>query len=62
MGGGETAHLLREIRPDLPILFMSGHGADEVARRLGELHGGPHIAKPFRAADLGLAMKRLLEG
>ena len=61
MGGRQTAEALRELRPDLPILFMSGHGSEEVARRLSGAAAQSHIAKPFRSAELGEALEQLLE-
>ena len=62
MSGRETAAALREIRTDLPILFMSGHGSEEVARRVSATEDVAHIGKPFRGAELGEALERLLRG
>jgi len=56
MSGVETARRLRAKRPDLPILLMSGY-AD------GAMFAGasaPLIGKPFRAAELGAALMRVL--
>jgi signal transduction histidine kinase/CheY-like chemotaxis protein len=50
MNGGETALRLREIRPDLPIVVMSGF-AD--AEALAAVWSGPLLQKPFTSAQLG---------
>lgn len=52
MSGTELAERLHQLRPELPVLFMSGHL--EVAAALPEaerLRGG-HVQKPFTAAAL----------
>jgi two-component system, cell cycle sensor histidine kinase and response regulator CckA len=47
MSGRELAERLQEIRPGLPVLFMSGYAEDEIAHR-GVLEPGTHfIEKPF---------------
>lgn len=49
MGGEELAERLRMLRPDLPILFISGYALDrKVRRRPGE----GYLDKPFGRADL----------
>ncbi len=59
MRGDELAERLRQIRADLPILFMSGYradielGQDATARRF-------FIPKPFTPPELGLAVAEAL--
>jgi CheY-like chemotaxis protein len=58
--GRELARELCEKRPDLPVLFMSAHPAEELAR-LG--HVDPHaplLSKPFDQRSLAFAIRRAL--
>jgi FixJ family two-component response regulator len=60
LSGEETLQLLREIRPDIPVLFMSGYNRREVVATLrgsGELG---FIQKPFTLEMLREHMQALL--
>ena len=49
MGGRELGDRIARLKPELPVLYMSGFADDEiVARRLLEA-GQPFIQKPFPA-------------
>jgi CheY-like chemotaxis protein len=52
MNGPELAQLVRELRPELVTLFMTGYAESEVLRRA--MLGGPHqhIQKPFTVHGL----------
>jgi CheY-like chemotaxis protein len=55
MTGGELAQSVRENRPDLPILLVSGYAdVDGIAPNL------PRLSKPFRQAELAQALAALL--
>jgi len=56
--GGLLARRLRERRPDLAVLFMSGYTESQV-RRKGVPDDAAFLAKPFRAADLLKAVRDL---
>jgi signal transduction histidine kinase/ligand-binding sensor domain-containing protein/ActR/RegA family two-component response regulator len=56
MGGMETAERLRALRPDLPIVLMSGFTVDEVSDREGRGPWSTFISKPFRADQLQAAV------
>lgn len=64
MGGAETFRRLREMRPDLPILMMSGYTEQVVAPQFSS--SGPGITgflqKPFLAEDLIGVLRRFAEG
>ena len=47
--GLALARDLGRLRPDLPVLFMTGYTSDESARRTALLRGHPLIEKPFTA-------------
>ncbi len=54
--GAELARQLRERRPDLAVLFMSGYGASQVrAKGVGE--DAAFLKKPYRAAELLAAVR-----
>ena len=58
--GLELGRRLAEIRPGLPVLYMSGHPVDETARR-GLHRGHDFIAKPFAPVALADAVGALLD-
>jgi CheY-like chemotaxis protein len=56
MDGSEFAARIRETRPDLPVLVITGYsGSDEIASDL------PSLGKPFGQADLAKAIARLID-
>jgi PAS domain S-box-containing protein len=58
--GKEVYDILKEIRPDIKVLFMSGYTADIITRK-GVLEEKLHfIAKPVSPIDLLTKMKELL--
>lgn len=57
MGGAELADRLRAVRPDLPVLFLSG-AADFSSTRA---QPGRHLAKPFRPDALRQAVRKMLD-
>jgi PAS domain S-box-containing protein len=63
MGGPETFRRLRALRPELPILMMSGYTEQVVAPQFSG--GGPGITgflqKPFLAEDLIAVLRRFAE-
>lgn len=59
LDGVKTARRLHELRPDVPILFCTGH--DE---KIAELAGGAHdrvLHKPFSFEDIQLALQAAIE-
>jgi PAS domain S-box-containing protein len=61
MDGEETFWALREIREDVPVLFMSGHSSRDIdSRLLGKSRVGK-LRKPFRRAELERMLRELLE-
>ncbi len=60
MDGPELARRAKELRPELPVLFMSGYTDDEIVRR-GLLEAGqPFIQKPFTPEALSNEVAGLL--
>jgi signal transduction histidine kinase/CheY-like chemotaxis protein len=58
-GGVETAHAIRALDPELPILIQSGFDPDGALERLG-MDGVGFVAKPFTPQALGEALQALL--
>lgn len=57
MDGVTLAERLRLMRPELPVLFITGHVAVDLSRRLPE--DATVLRKPFRALDLVSSVARL---
>lgn len=56
MDGAQLAARVREIRPEVPLLLITGYtGSAE------EAVGIPRLEKPFRRADLAAALDRLID-
>ena len=60
MGGQETYRRLRELRPGLPVIMMSGYTEESVAE-VGEAGVTPFLQKPFLAEDLIGLLRRVTE-
>jgi PAS domain S-box-containing protein len=62
MGGQSLAETIRGHKPDLPVLFMSGHPFDVNTKALAGIHGNEFIQKPFKPLDMALAVRRIIDG
>jgi hypothetical protein len=64
MGGVALATALRERRPELRVLYMSGYTEEEIVRRgeAGEEEGGlPLLQKPFTGEHLARVVRQVLD-
>jgi len=62
MSGKELADRLREIHPDLKVLYMSGYTDNAIAHH-GILDPGiPFIQKPFTLGDIAQKVRAVLQG
>ena len=59
--GRELAERLEQLRPGVPVLFVSGHADDEVARRGLLDPGQPFLQKPFDPEVIGVKVRELLD-
>jgi two-component system cell cycle sensor histidine kinase/response regulator CckA len=61
MGGAETARLLRQCSPELPIVLMSGYTEEDVALKILDGLGGAvgFLHKPFLSEDLGSVLRQI---
>jgi CheY-like chemotaxis protein len=59
LSGGELADRLEELRPGVPVLFVSGYADTDVIGR-GQLRAGRQLlAKPFTGAELAYRVQEL---
>ena len=59
--GRELAERLEKLRPGVPVLFVSGHADDEVARRGLLDPGKPFLQKPFDPDEIAVKVRELLD-
>jgi PAS domain S-box-containing protein len=62
MSGPQLARTLRELRPELKVLFMSGYTANAIVDQGLLQPGAPFLSKPFSPSSLALAVRSLLDG
>jgi len=62
MDGRECLDALRRIRPDLPVILLSGFAQDEIERRFENLSVAAILPKPFHRAQLLDAIEQCLPG
>jgi PAS domain S-box-containing protein len=60
MSGAELATALRERRPGIKVLFLSGYAADVLSDH-GGIGDARFMQKPFRPAELTVAVRALLD-
>ncbi|HEX6615167.1 MAG TPA: response regulator, partial [Gemmatimonadales bacterium] len=61
MSGRELAQTLRDRRPDLKVLYVSGYTDDEVLNRGVKGSDATFMRKPFVAEDLVRRVRTLLD-
>jgi two-component system cell cycle sensor histidine kinase/response regulator CckA len=61
IGGRELAARLRELRPDIEVLFMSGHTEHLVMSDRQSLPSDAFLQKPFRAEVLARKVRQVLD-
>lgn len=61
VGGVDLARRLRARKPDLKVVFLSGHSADEMRRQAGDAVPADFITKPFRPKDLLSRLRDILD-
>jgi DNA-binding NtrC family response regulator len=59
MRGPELIKRVRSLRPDLPVLFMSGY-SDSTFLDARALEDAEYIRKPFKAEELALKVRKAL--
>jgi two-component system cell cycle sensor histidine kinase/response regulator CckA len=60
LGGRELAERVRQMRPDIKVLFVSGHTQDVVLKE-GIEKGTAFLQKPFKPSDLALKVREVID-
>jgi len=60
MGGVQAATLIREVSPDIPIIFATGYDQDSVLTGVEEWKNITILGKPYRAKQISLEIQKLL--
>jgi CheY-like chemotaxis protein len=60
LGGEETVRGWRHLRPDLPVIMMSGFTESEMGERFADLGVSAFLQKPFTRRDLGTKVQAVL--
>ncbi|MBU0678346.1 MAG: response regulator, partial [Verrucomicrobia bacterium] len=60
--GVELAGRVRELRPDIRLLFASGYPQEQLARHGIDRPDAELLKKPFDIRELGKALRRVLDG
>jgi FixJ family two-component response regulator len=58
--GTELAREIRLLRPDIPIILMSGHGGAPLAHRAATIGVQAVLHKPLQRMDLAESLARAL--
>ena len=61
MGGAELARQINSARPDIKVLYMSGHAPRTAGPDEGLEEGAPFLQKPFTSEDLLRSVRRVLD-
>jgi PAS domain S-box-containing protein len=59
--GTELAREIRLLRPDIPIILMSGHGGAQLAERAAAIGVNEVLHKPLMRSDLAASLARTLK-
>jgi DNA-binding NtrC family response regulator len=62
MTGSELVAEIRKIRPDIPIVLMSGYVTAALAARAREAGAAEVLAKPLAAGEIARSLARALRG
>lgn len=52
MSGAQALQAIRDVRPDAPVVLMSGYTSEETATRFAQLRPNGFLHKPFDASEL----------
>jgi two-component system response regulator AtoC len=61
MDGLETLRQLKKLRPDVPVIMLSGHGQARTIVEAMRLGASDFLRKPFEVEELELAFQKALE-
>lgn len=62
MRGIELRNKIREVKPDIKYIFMSGHSAEDPEDRISIMEHDPFLQKPFTQKELSIKIREVIEG
>ena len=62
MGGNELHKKIKDIYPDIPVIFSSGYTDDNLPKEMLKLSKEQFINKPYSLQDIMAKIRRLLDG
>lgn len=62
INGVELAQRVRQLAPEIKIVYSSGFPADALAERSGTLVDGPLLHKPYHRTEFGAIIRHAMEG
>jgi CheY-like chemotaxis protein len=60
LSGTELTAEIRKLRPQIPVILMTGHGSVELSQRAAQLGVHEILLKPLHSRDLAEALARVL--
>ncbi|MFN2455853.1 MAG: PAS domain S-box protein [Pyrinomonadaceae bacterium] len=61
MGGYEAYERMRSLRSDIPVIFMTGYGTEQMQSKFIEASDAPIIQKPYSVEALGRVVRTMLD-
>ena len=61
MGGGHLSERIKEVHPEIKVIFISGYIDDSVARHVVSEEGVEFIQKPFMPDELARRVRQVLD-
>ena len=61
ISGTDVARQLRQLRPDLAVIFISGQAFEEMREAVSQVSPTGFLLKPFRAVDLLTKVRAILD-
>jgi PAS domain S-box-containing protein len=62
LSGLDCLRQLRELKPNLPVLFSSGYYSEQALQALEKEEAVSFVAKPYRATELARSVRAILDG
>ncbi|MCK5163808.1 MAG: response regulator [Desulfobacula sp.] len=62
MGGIEVLKIMKKMAPELPVIFLTGHGSQEAAREGIALGAFDYLTKPCELVELIDKIKKACQG
>ena len=60
LSGTDLTREIRQLRPQIPVILMTGHGSVELSQRAAQLGINEILLKPLHSRDLAEALARVL--